>query len=127
MLPQNVVSDPAVTAAFLFPDIDDLGEMISLELGGVGLNDPSQGRMVQVWTARIDGQAVKVSAPNTPETTLFTVAGTLTAVSLAFDSNMQPAVSFTEDGMVKLRWFDTTLPGFTTTTFAGATRSEEHT
>jgi len=119
MLPQNSVSDPAVTAPFFSPDDIDNQDLVSFELGGIALNDPSQGRMVQVWTAFVTGQDVMISADNHAPSVLFSVAGALSAVSLAFDSNMQPAVSFTEDGVVKLYWFDTLAPGFVTTSFPG--------
>jgi len=116
MLPQNLIG-PTIPAPYMEPDNEDFRLLTSLELGGVGLNDPSQGRQVQVWAAQIVGQDVRVSSENTAETTLFTVAGALSEVSLAFDSNMQPTVAFVEDGVVKLYWFDTVLGAFTTTTY----------
>lgn|SRR5574341_1721717 len=124
MLPQNVVSSPPVPAPFLAPDSLDSGLLVSYELGGIALNDPSQGRMVQVWTARIIGQTIRLSAPSVPESTFLTLAGVLTAVSLAFDSNMQPTLTFTEDGVIKLYWFDTVAGQFVTTNFPAATSAK---
>lgn len=121
MLPQNAISNPPVPAPFLPPDDVDFHTAISYELGGVALNDASQGRMVQLWAARIDGQAVKLAPQGGADTTVFTVAGALSTVSLGFDSNMQPTVAYTEDGLVKLYWFDTVAGQFVHTSFPAVT------
>lgn len=126
MLPQNQVSSPPYPAPFLPPDNIDIQQRTSYELGGIALNDPSQGREVQVWTARISAaeNAIRLSAPTVPEFTFLLREGVLTTVSLAFDSNMQPTLTFTEDGVIKLYWFDTVAGQFVTTSFPTATSAK---
>lgn len=122
MLPQNVISSPPFPAPYLAKaDADETDPTVSYELGGIALNDPSRGREVQIWTARISGQDIKLSSAGNPEITLFSAPGVLTAVSLAFDSNMQPTVSYIEDGVVKLYWFNTIPSQFVMTDYPGAT------
>lgn len=126
-IPGNIIISPAIPAAFLAPDAVDVSLVESLELGGVALNDGSQGRQVQNWRAYIAAAGTQIrvqpQVSGTPDTLLYTGAG-ITAVSLAFDSNMQPTVAFIEGGTVKLRWFDAVSSSFVVTSFPGATQAK---
>lgn len=104
MIPQ--ISSTSVPGNLLSPDNETLGTTVAKEMGGVGLNDPSQGLNVQVWTLTTDGTDVTISAPNTSPAVLF--SGTnITDIDLAFDQNMRPFVAFIEDGQARFWWFDT--------------------
>lgn len=120
MIPQQRLSTTNLRGAFLAPDNEVLSLTVAKELGGIALNDPSQGLQVQVWTLNTDGTAVKISAPSASETTLF--AGTeITEIDLAFDQNMRPFVAFVESGVVKYRWYDSLVQAQVTSTLPGAT------
>lgn len=80
----------------------------SLHIGGVALNDPSQGLRVQTWTCTTDGSGVFIRGETVPQTTLFTGTG-ITEVSLAFDRNMNPFVAFVEGGVARYWWFNTAI------------------
>lgn len=123
MLPQNVVSDTPVSSTFQWPDSIDVVPLESYELGGVAINDPSEGRQVQAWLCWVEGNAMKVSPyeSGTPETTLFTFSGEVTMVSLAFDASMAPTVAYEEDGVIKLWWYDTLIEDYRTDSFPDAT------
>lgn len=124
-VPYHGISDVPFPAAFLSPDSADVLPTVSLELGGVALNDASSGRQVQDWRAWIEGGTTIKVAPLpslTPETTLVSGGVNITTVSLAFDSNMQPTVAYLEDGTLKLRWYDLTVNGFVTTSFPGCSQ-----
>jgi hypothetical protein len=117
------IIDPAISSAFLSPDSLETDPLVSYELGGVALNDASQGLEVQPWRCYINGADVVIANGLTGGTPAvqFTPGGAITSLSLAFDSNMRPSIAYVEAGVVKLRWYDT-VPGMTvTTTFAGAT------
>lgn len=77
------------------------------EDGGIALNDPSAGHLYQEWRTVITlGTLVTVEADNSPPTTLY--SGTnITEASATFDQNMRPVLAFVEDGLAKLRWYDT--------------------
>jgi hypothetical protein len=123
-LPQHALSDPAFPAAFLVPDDMDSSLLESFEYGGVAINDGTQGRMVQFWRAWIDvtGTTIQCSPiSGSPITTLVTGATNLTSVSIAFDSNMAPALAYIENGVLKFRWFNTTIQAFQTDIYTGAT------
>lgn len=110
MIPLGRLSTTPVPADFQHPDsIEPDTSLIDYELGGVALNDPSQGLQVLVWTctAAPDGN-IYLSTPGQPEILVFTAEGT-TEVSLAFDQNMRPFIAYVQNGQAKFRWYDTVL------------------
>lgn len=125
MIPANgegsriLISNDSLVTAFLSPDNLDYSPIIDYELGGVALNDTNEGLRYQTWTIRVDGDDILISAPEVAETVLFTAAGT-SQVSLAFDQNMRPAVAFVQNGVAKLRWYDTLAAAQVITEFADA-------
>ncbi len=111
MIPENKLSSTPVYAPFLTPDnVERPSALVDYELGGIALNDPSQGLEVHRWIARYDPATgdVSVAAPGVIETTVFTALG-VTSLSLAFDQNMRPFVAFVQNGRAKFFWFDTVL------------------
>lgn len=107
MIPLQKLSTTAVPAEFLAPDdIEASSSLVDYELGGVGLNDASQGLKVRTWRLRAVANDIRISAESVPEVTLFTRSG-ITELSLAFDQNMRPYVAFVENGQSVLRWYDT--------------------
>jgi hypothetical protein len=111
MIPQDRLSTEPVPAPFKPPDdVDPPNTLTDYELGGVALQDASQGLEVQTWTLRADGDTgqVFIGAALVFETLLFTAPG-ITELSLAFDQNMRPFVAFVQNGQAKYRWYDTVL------------------
>lgn len=106
MIPEQTLSTTPILGNYLHPDNKVVGNDYDYELGGIGYQDPSEGLEVQVWTLRIEGNNVVLSAPNTPKFTLFTAPG-VTEVSLAFDQNMNGFVAFVQAGRAKYWWFNT--------------------
>jgi hypothetical protein len=93
------------------------------ELGGIALNDASQGLQVQNWRLQLVGTEIRVAPePYTSETVLITAAG-ITQCSLAFDQNMNPAVAYMQFNQAKLYWFDSVPGEMVTTTLASDVRS----
>lgn len=106
--------EPALPDTWLSPDDEQVLPFLDKELGGVDLNDPTQGLRVQEWTLTYNpatgNMEITDEALNT--TVLFNRAG-ITQISLAFDQNMNPFVSFTQmNGQTPEAWywwFDTDL------------------
>lgn len=116
------IIDPAQPSILLSPDLLESDPLVSLERGGIALNDATQGLDYQDWRCYIEGGVVKVTPVlGGTVTSVFTPTGVITSLSLAFDTNMAVTIAYVEDGLVKLRWFNTTLPGIQTDTIAGAT------
>lgn len=131
MLPQDgQLSSKAQISGFAYPVKGPLPEdkLQDWELGGVALNDPSQGLMVKVWhlqatkRAESDDVDVIVSAPGVAPTLLFTAPG-ITEVALAFDQNMNPFVAYHQGDDAKIYWYDPTIPGMTHTTLPSGIRT----
>jgi hypothetical protein len=107
VIPLQRLSSTPVPAEFLEPDdIETPSSLVDYELGGVALNDPSQGLKVRNWRLRLVGNDVRINADGVPEETLFTRSG-ITELSLTFDQNMRPYVAFVQNGQAILRWYDT--------------------
>lgn len=123
MLPNNEAFAPGIVSDFLNPDILETidNQLVSYERGGAALNNGSQGLQVQNWVCFLSGNAVKTSPVGSEgsATTLFTVSGEVTSLSIAFDTNMAPAVAFIEDNLAKLWWFDPIASAYTTTSYPG--------
>ncbi len=119
MIPEQRLSATNLPAEFLTPDAETVFPTTAKELGGIALNDPSQGLKVQVWTLTTDGTNVKISAPLVPETTLFT-GTSITEIDLAFDQNMRPFVAFVEGGLVNYRWYDSLVEAQVVSSLPGA-------
>lgn len=109
-------SSPIV--GFLYaPDNIPKRPTIDYELGGVALQDPSQGLSMQTWRCWFDRQAsaVMVESPNTPPTKIFDQED-ITWLSFCFDQNMRWCAVYTiQDGSSYLRWYDSSLPGYAVT------------
>src|SRR5690554_5367368 len=131
MLPQDgQLSSKAQISGFAYPVKGPLPEdkLQDWELGGVALNDPSQGLMVKVWHAFATHDhdtgvvTVWVEAPGVPATALFSGVG-ITEIALAFDQNMNPFVAYHQGDDAKIYWYDPTIPGMTHTTLPSGIRT----
>lgn len=125
MIPNNSLSLVVEYSNYLYPDNLSITNTTDYELGGIGLNDTSQGLEVQAWFLQITGTPtsnnVVISAANWPATTLFSLPS-ITEVSLAFDQNMNPFIAYVSQGNPFFYWFDATVPGYKHTAMpAGAT------
>jgi len=124
VIPLNKLSSVPVYAPYLTPDnVERPSALVDYEMGGIALNDPSQGLQVLIWTVRYDPAIghVSIFAPGVIETTIFIEFG-ITSLSLAFDQNMRPFVAFVQNGTAKFFWFDTVLGNTTITELPGDAR-----
>lgn len=95
---------------------------VSHHWGPVAVQDPSQGLLVRLWTARALGPDILLSAPGVPETVAYTHTHDILELSLAFNQNGDPHFAFVDtQGDPYLRWYDPTVPGMTTTALAAGT------
>ena len=111
MIPENRLSTSAIAAGFIEQTARP-SLLVDYEMGGIALNDASQGLQVQLWTVRYDKATgdVLLSAPSAPETVAFNRPA-VTELSLAFDQNMNPFIAFVQGGAAKFWWYDPLVPG----------------
>ena len=116
MLPQNRASTLPI------PGLSQPGDdarsvlLVDQELGGVAVNDPSQGLSVQLWTLSYSGVNVTLTSQSGSSSVLFSTAG-ITELALTFDQNMRPTVAYRLGGNLFLRWWDTVAGAYTVTNF----------
>lgn len=92
-------------------------DLFDYELGGVDLNDPSEGLMVKTWHCWYEDSKVKIAPEYDGDVTvLFSTVG-ITALSFAFDQNMRPTVSYEKNGELWLWWWDTSIENRALTNF----------
>lgn len=113
------MADPTISStpypsAFVDAKANTVSPLVDYETGGVALQDPSEGLMVQTWTCRTDGSDITIEADNSPAQVVYNGTN-ITEVSLAFDSNMNYFVAFVEGAQAKFKWYDSTISDFTVT------------
>lgn len=118
MIPGHVLSSQVISGYYLSPDNNDVSPVVDFELGGIGLNDITSGRDYQVWQARLHYEAgsavggIYLSAPNIEEFLWYNLKG-ITEFSFTFDQNMNPFLTYVQNGQAKYYWWDPTIPGYT--------------
>ena len=125
----GIPSSPSIPSAFeysLFSEFT-VTDTEDYELGGVAIQDPSQGYYVKIWRGRISHGAryLLIGSADTPDTMWYDSGGfgRLTEVSLAFDQNMRPILAFVEAGAAKFQWYDTAIEQQVVTTLASDVRN----
>jgi hypothetical protein len=125
MMPNNILSSTSLPSTFLPPrDIFPRDPLVDEHLGGIALNDASQGLQVQVWTATVDGSDnIVVSAPSAPSPQIIVNVPDVDWLGLAFDTNMRIFLCWTVGAVAQYRWFDVVGNAFVITTLpAGSVR-----
>lgn len=89
-------------------------------LGGIALNDPSQGRMYQNWVIYYDSPYIRIK-PEGGSVVFSLEMANVTAVSLAFDSNMNIAIAYQKNSGSYLYYYNFDVSAFSTLEIAGAT------
>jgi hypothetical protein len=84
------------------------------ELGGVALNDPSQGLQAKTWRGYMDGDSIMLEADGVTPTAVVTDIG-ITEFQFTFDQNMRPFVCWVGAAGPKFYWYDTNIGGFAIT------------
>lgn len=117
MLPDNTRSSILVSAKFIEPAGWRTSPMVDYEMAGINHLDTSQGLMAKIWKCWYDDNRVKVQPEGGAVTDLF-VALRITELALAFDQNMRWSVAYIQDGMLKLRWYDSQVGAHVISEFA---------
>lgn len=97
---------------FLPPTLINKNRMRDAELGGVGINNPSEGLMVQDWTFFVDADVIKCFAPNQTSPHTITSGNGIIEIAGAFDRNMNPCVAYIDNTGAYLYYFDTVTLGY---------------
>ena len=118
-------SRPELVGAFLYPDnIVSTSELEDYELGGVAIQDPSQGLQVQVWKCHWEpttGEVILTPQDAGSPTVLFTQSDVV-ELAFTFDQNMRwSTATRTSDNVLHHRWYDSLAEAYVTTDYSGVT------
>jgi len=108
MLPDDRLSTFPVPGTIIGGRAQTANDRVDFENGGVNLSDPSLGLNVKVWKGEIIDDKIFLSAEDVVPVEVYSGNG-LTSISIAFDQNMNYFLAFTEQGVAKIRWYDTTI------------------
>lgn len=110
---------------FEYPDnISSSNSLIDYEMGGIALQDTSQGLKYQAWKGYwnpTDSTAyIQPLDESAPPVSIFTEAGDVEDFSFTFDQNMRwTAVTRKSDNTVKFRWYDSVPGAYVMTSYTG--------
>lgn len=116
----HVLSSQVIEGRILVPDDRDVSPILDFELGGIDLNDNTQGNQYQTWTARLRYRAgssvggIYLKADDGEEFLFYNAPG-ITEFSFTFDQNMQPFLCFMQGGDAKYYWWDPTISAYALT------------
>lgn len=114
-LPNNALSQIAIRYNWRGPEQPDPDGITDYDMGGIALNDNSQGLEYQLWTFTAVESAVFVQAPNTEEPIgLLDAPGKIEDLACTFDQNMNPMVAYLQGGQWSYWWFDPLVHGMIT-------------
>jgi hypothetical protein len=115
MIPGNSLSNPTEYAPFLYGDSLPTTNHIDYEMGGIAIQDASQGLQYQLWQAALVGNNVILTPQITISSPVTIYSGNnITEISFTFDQNMTPFLAFVQDGTAKYYWYDNSLHSYTT-------------
>lgn len=115
MMPDNTLSSQSVPSPIIGARSLGIGLKTDYEDGPIGIADSSQGLYVQVWGGQAFDLGVFIESNATGRVDILSALN-ITTMSFTFDHNSRPVVVYTQYGNTHLRWYDTTIADFTTTT-----------
>jgi hypothetical protein len=113
MFPVGGIVEEQVAGTLLRPDSFRCELLVDYERGSLALNDPTGGLLQSYWRLTYANNEFiltrwEEAGPIGDPTVLpITPNGRVTSVSLAFDSNMRPYVTWVDAGVVRFYWYDT--------------------
>jgi len=119
VIPEDELSTVPVPSSYAGARSLSITKTVDYEDGGIGIQDVSQGLLYQRWRARLFRAGtvdsyVMLDAQNVAEFVELELPN-MTEVSFSFDQSMRPAIAFVQNGIAKLWWYDSSVPGMTIT------------
>lgn len=120
MIPEQRLSTETIPGSYLYPDDQEITDVQDWEMGGIAIQDPSQGLQYQAWVSRYissTGELSLIPVQEGSPTVILNKTGIIQH-SFSFDQNMRWVLAYTLDsGTVELVWYDSTVEGYVTTPY----------
>lgn len=120
MLPEDSLSSELAARYLLYPDSLPFSNSRDYEMGGIAISDPSQGLLVQPWTAYVDEEGYIYVAPiGTEDPAPLMQVEDATWLGITFDRNMNVVLCWwiEAENTSYLYWFDSTVSAYVTTSY----------
>lgn len=120
MIPEESLSTTPVDGDYLYPAGLYTTPTQDYELGGVAIQDTSEGLEVQGWFCYLDPDTDKIYLCPVDSVTPIEIAEQVGVIelSVAFDQSMRWVLALLlESGDLKFYWYDTVIADYTITTF----------
>lgn len=105
-IPGNKLSSIPIVLPLLEPNDRPVTPLTDWCRGGVALSDPSQTLDYQNWSIALEGEDVVVIPETVGSPSVIFSRPGITELSLAFDNNMRPNISFVQNGDAIHYFFD---------------------
>jgi hypothetical protein len=106
-MPNNSLSQVVVRYTWKGAPQNDPTDLVDYEIGGVALNNTTQGLNYQLWTFEAINDTIYVSALNTSgRIQLLQVGGVIQEITGTFDQNMNPFLAYSYADQWHYWWFD---------------------
>ena len=112
MMPSNRVTNVPFVTGYLYDKPDT--KLIDRALGGIDLQDTSEGYSYQVWEIYYESNKIKIKGLTTQVVYELLEIANVTELSLAFDLSMNVSFTYVVNGLSYLRFYDAFIQGFTT-------------
>lgn len=112
MMPSNRVTNVPFVTGYLYDKPDT--KLIDRALGGIDLQDTSEGYSYQVWEIYYEFNKIKIKGLTTQVVYELLEIANVTELSLAFDLSMNVSFTYVVNGLSYLRFYDAFIQEFTT-------------
>ena len=112
MIPANRVTNTPVLTDYLYTKPDT--KLIDRALGGIDLQNSSEGFEYQVWEIYYESGKIKIKGLTNNVIHELLEVSHITELSLAFDLNMNVAFTYVTNGSSYLRFYDSFIQNFST-------------
>ena len=120
MIPGNTITPHPLVTDFAYLEGGWYSPLYQEVMGGIALNNPSQGRLVQPWSVVYAAGSIQVQPVS--GSVVFTLPATdVQTISLAFDNNMAPVLAWKTSAGANLYYYDSTTLSYVTQFFSAVT------
>ena len=120
---QNRMSTEPVPSAYLSPDDIAHDPLTDIEAGPIALSDPSAGQKFQTWILTYSDPDFTLTSQTVGSPSVVLQAAGVIQLGVAFDQNGRETICYNTATNGFLYWWDSAIPGFTTTDLGTAVQS----
>lgn len=110
MIPNHQISSELILTDYLYEKPNT--KLVDRSLGGVDLQDPSEGLEYQLWEIYYESPLVKIKGLSNNNIHILDSIPNITELSLSFDLNMNVSFTYVSNGESYLKYYDTLVQNY---------------